>query len=99
MLCAGSLGYGAGYACKHIWHAPLELSSFAAAFTVGLSANLYACVFDKFAFNTIVVGVLVQAPSSWGARGMLSLAYAEYDQGLYYYYQMLTVCVGISGAL
>lgn len=99
MLIVGSLGYGVGYACKHIWHAPPEINSFASAFTIGLCANLYARVFDKFAFNNIVVGVVIQAPSSWGAKGMLSLANAEYDRGLHYCYQMLTICVAIAAAL
>jgi len=99
MLVISSLGYIAGYCCKHIWHSPPELNAFAAALTIGICANLYARMYDKFVFNTIVAGVFIQVPGSWGARGLLALAYGEYDRGLYYCYEMLAVCVAIAAAL
>lgn len=99
MLVVGSLGYCAGYCCKHIWDAPPEINGFAAALAIGLSANLYTRVYDKFSFNTIVAGIATQVPGSWGLRGILALAYAEYDRGLYFSYQMLAICVGIAWAL
>lgn len=99
MIAVGSLGYGAGYACKHIWHSPPEFNGFAAGFIIGLSANLYGRITGQFAFNSIVGGVLIQVPGSWGARGMLAVAYGEYDRGVYYCYQMLATCVGIGCAL
>lgn len=100
MLVIGTLGYAAAYSSKHIWHAPPELNGTIAALTIGLSANLYSRAYDGgFAFSAIVAGIFIQVPGSWGMRGMLSLAYAEYDRGLYYCYQMLAICVGIAGAL
>ncbi|KAF8470068.1 hypothetical protein BDZ91DRAFT_792088 [Kalaharituber pfeilii] len=99
MIAVGSLGYAGGYVCKHIWHSPPEMNGFSAALLIGLGANIYARITDNFSFNTIVAGVFIQVPGSWGARGMLALAYAEYDRGLYYCYQMLVICVGIAGAL
>lgn len=99
MLIVGSLGYLTGYLCKHIWHAPPEINGFFAALAIGLSANLYGQRFDKFSFNATVAGIATQAPGSWGIRGMLALAYADYDDGLFYCYHMLAICVSIATAL
>lgn len=99
MLLVGSLGYGAGYCCKYIWHAPPEINAFAAALAIGLSGNLYALQFNSFSFNTIVAGIATQVPGSWGVIGILALASGEYDRGLYHCYQMVAICVGIAAAL
>lgn len=82
-----------------VWHAPPEINGFVAAFTIGVLANTYTKVTDSFSFNTIVAGVFIQVPGSWGIRGMLALAYRDYDRGLYYCYEMLAICIGIAGAL
>ena len=58
-----------------VWHAPPEFNAFAASFVVGFSANAYARVTDHFSFNSIVAGVFIQVPGSWGMRGLLALAY------------------------
>lgn len=57
-----------------VWHAPPEFNAFAASFTLGFFANLYAKITDDFAFNGFVVGVFIQVPGSWGIRGLLSFA-------------------------
>ncbi|KAL7268084.1 pheromone-regulated protein prm10 [Rhizina undulata] len=99
MIIIGSLGYAAGFASKHIWHAPPEFNAFAASFTIGVSANIYAKYTDNFVFNAIVAGVFIQVPGSWGIRGLLKLAYAQYDDGLYWCYSTLAICVSMSAAL
>ncbi|KAH0606168.1 uncharacterized protein H6S33_003829 [Morchella sextelata] len=99
MIVIGSLGYGAGFASKYLWHAPPEFNAFAASFTLGVFSNMYARVTDEFAFNAIVAGVFIQVPGSWGIRGLLSFAYGDYEKGIYWNYSMLAICVSISLAL
>ncbi|KAJ3186866.1 hypothetical protein HDU85_006901 [Gaertneriomyces sp. JEL0708] len=99
MTLVGTIGYAVGYLCKRVWESPPEVNAFMAAFAIGLSANAYSRWSDDLSFNAIVAGVFIQVPGSWGLRGMLALAYQEYDRALYWNYSMLAICVGISGAL
>ncbi|KAI8998096.1 hypothetical protein BC832DRAFT_566171 [Gaertneriomyces semiglobifer] len=99
MTLVGTIGYAVGYLCKRVWESPPEVNAFMAAFAIGLSANAYSRWSDDLSFNAIVAGVFIQVPGSWGLRGMLALAYQDYDRALYWNYSMLAICVGISGAL
>ncbi|TPX55976.1 hypothetical protein PhCBS80983_g04887 [Powellomyces hirtus] len=99
MSAVGALGYFAGYLCKRVWHSPPEVNAFVAALCIGVTANAYSRWKDDLGFNAITAGVFIQVPGSWGLRGMLALAYQEYDRALYWNYSMLAICVGISGAL
>ncbi|TPX70149.1 hypothetical protein SpCBS45565_g01964 [Spizellomyces sp. 'palustris'] len=99
MTLIGALGYGISYLSKRIWHAPPEINAFTSALGIGLASNMYARVTDDLSFHAITAGVFIQVPGSWGLRGMLALAYQEYDRSLYWNYSMLVICVGIGGAI